>query len=374
MPRRLLAVLTAVAVAVVAAASSDARVERRTTETQATADASVAGRRILVAGKPFFPVMLIEQCNTRALAAVRRLGINLVLNGGCTGLPGLRQLAAIDGDAYAALPIGRARVRGRALAGWTYPDEPEGNGWSSARLRKTFAYRRGSADGLLSFITTGGGFFSRPYARPNPPRAEYRALARVADVAGFDLYPLGHCSKDLVAVYDAQREFVRLAGGSPTFQWIETGPVRPTYCGGFRMKPQELRAEVFLAIAGGARGIGYFTHTWTPKHRAFDVDGAIERELRRTNATLEALTPALLGKTRESDADSHAIKLVARRAGNHTYVLAVNSLRQHVRAQLHVPSVATGRIGVFGERRSLTVGHDRFSDTFAPLAVHVYVQ
>ncbi len=55
-----------------------------------------------------------------------------------------------------------------------------------------------------------------------------------------------------------------LAGGRPTFQWIETGPINPTYCGGFAMTAAELRAEVWLAIAGGATGIGYFTHTIMP--------------------------------------------------------------------------------------------------------------
>jgi hypothetical protein len=374
MPRRALAMLTAVAVAGVAGASSDARVDARTKAARTTAGATVAGDRIKLRGKPFFPVMLLEQCNPRTLSIVGRFGVNLVLNGGCKGFPAQRQLTTIHRDAYAALPIGGARVRGSALVGWTYPDEPENNGWSSARLRKTFSYRRGSPDGLLSFMTTGGGFFSRAYGRPNPPRAEYRAYARLADVAGFDLYPLGHCSKDLVAVYDAQREFVRVAGGSPTFQWIETGPIRPGYCGGFTMQPEELRAEVFLALAGGARGIGYFTHTWTPQHSAFDVGGAMQRELKLTNSMLKALTPGLLGETTPSGADSPAIKLVARRAGAHTYVFAVNSLRQPVRAQLDVPALAAGNVDVFGEHRSLAVGQDQVVDEFAPLAVHVYVQ
>jgi hypothetical protein len=140
------------------------------------------------------------------------------------------------------------------------------------------------------------------------------------------------------------------------------------------MQPQELRAEVFLAVAGGARGIGYFTHTWKPEHSAFDLGGAIQDELKRTNWTLKALTPGLTGATRLSGADSPAIELVARRAGNHTYVFAVNSLRQHVRAQLHVPALAAGNVSVFGESRSRPVGNDRLSDNFAPLAVHVYVQ
>jgi hypothetical protein len=47
-------------------------------------------------------------------------------------------------------------------------------------------------------------------------------------------------------MYDAQRAFIRLAGETPAFQWIETGPIRPTCCGGFTMTPQELKVEVWL--------------------------------------------------------------------------------------------------------------------------------
>jgi hypothetical protein len=56
------------------------------------------------------------------------------------------------------------------------------------------------------------------------------------------LYPLNHCSSNLASVYDAQRAFEKVAGDTPTFQWIETGPLRPGYCGGFAMTRLQLRA------------------------------------------------------------------------------------------------------------------------------------
>jgi hypothetical protein len=128
----------------------------------------------------------------------------------------------------AVLPIERRRVRGGGLAGWTFPDEPEANHWTPASLRRAHPYRAGTSDGLLSFVTTGSGFFRAPYRDTHLPLSDYRRFARLADVAGFDLYPLGHCRNDLSAVYDSQRAFVRLVGPMPTFQWIETGPIRPT--------------------------------------------------------------------------------------------------------------------------------------------------
>jgi hypothetical protein len=372
--RTILLALGVVAVAVVAATAAAAVTDALGIGDGPTASsAAVADGRLVVDGSPFFPIMLIDQCSPDTISDAADLGINVFLGGHCPDLSAASHLALIGRDALAVLPIDGSPVKGPALVGWTYPDEPENNGWTSDELASEFAFRRGTADGLVSFLTTSSGFFSRTYAEPHTTQDEFRALARLADMPGFDLYPLGHCSDDLSAVYDAQREFVALAGGAPTFQWIETGPIRPEYCGGFEMTPEELRAEVFLAIAGGARGIGYFTHTWSPDHRAFDVSGPLRAEMERTNSQLEALKPGLVGDVSPTAADSPAIKLTARRAGGRVYVFAVNSLREPVRAQLHAPALTKTSVDVFGERRKLPVINDRVDDTFPPLGVHVYV-
>ena len=130
---------------------------------------------------------------------------------------------------------------------------------------------------------------------------------------------------------------------------------------------------MWLAIAGGARGIGYFTHTWSPEHRSFDVSPALRAEMSKTNAQLEAVSGGLVGDATPSAADSPAIKLIARRAGGRVYVFAVNSLREPVRAQLHIPALTRTTVDVNGERRKLPVINDRVDDTFPPLGVHVYV-
>jgi hypothetical protein len=339
-----------------------------------TARASVAHSTLVVAGKPFFPVMLIDQCTPQAAAQARRLGVNLIVNESCPSLTSRRQLAMLNGHALAVLSVANPTVRGGGLVGWTFPDEPENNGWTPEKLKHAHPYARGSSDGLISFMTTGAGFFDAAYARTTLPRSEYGRFARLADVAGFDLYPLGHCSDDLSAVYNAQRAFNRLAGRMPTFQWIETGPIKPGYCGGFQMQPAELRAEVWAAIAGGARGIGYFTHTWTPVHNAFDVTPAIEHEIARTNSLIAAVRPGLVGRTLLSGSNSPSMEVLARAGGGKVYVFVVNPLRQPATIEVHVPALRTGPINVFGERRTVSVNDARFQDSFAPLGVHVYVQ
>jgi hypothetical protein len=339
-----------------------------------TAGATVRGSVVLLRSKPYFPVMLIDQCTPGALANAHRLGINTILNEHCDAVTSQRQLAMIQERSMAVLPIQNPTVRGDGLVGWTFPDEPENNGWTPATLQKAHTYLRGNSDGLLSFMTLGGGFMPAPYRDARVPLSTYGAFAHMADVSGFDLYPLGHCQSDLTAVYDAQRAFVKLAGTMPTFQWIETGPIKPGYCGGFTMTPAELRAEVWLAIVGGARGIGFFTHTWSPDHNAFDVTLPLQQTMKGLSDFLGATRPGLVGKTILSGVNNPAIKLLARTGNDRTYVFAVNTLRASVTAQAHVPQLQTGPLKVFGEQRLVPVNGSQFLDTFGPLAVHVYVQ
>jgi hypothetical protein len=223
-------------------------------------------------------------------------------------------------------------------------------------------------------VTTSGGFFRAPYRDPLVSSSTFGQFAQIADVAGFDLYPLGHCQNDLSAVYEAQRVFIRLAGDKPTFQWIETGPIKPTYCGGFTMTPGELQAEVWLAIVGGARGIGYFTHTWSPAHNAFDVSPTLQQTMKKISGALAAVTPGLVGRTITSSANSSSLKVLARAGDNLNYVFAVNTQRLPLKAETHVPQLHDGTAQVVGENRSVRVFHDRIVDTFQSLTVHVYVQ
>jgi hypothetical protein len=333
---------------------------------------STDGRIVRLNGKPFFPLMLIDQCSGSDVAHARALGINLILNEACAGVSAQRQLEMITGKSLAVLPIRSDHIRGGGLVGWTYPDEPENNHWTPESLRNSFADP--GNDGLVSFLTTAGGFFRAPYRDNRVDRGTYSEFARLADIAGFDLYPLGHCQTDLSAVFDAQREFVALAGRRPTFQWIETGPIKPEYCGGFKMTPAQLRAEVWLAIVGGARGIGFFTHTWTPNENAFDVSPELQHMMKRLTQLINDVHLGILGTTIASGSNSGAIKTLARTTADRTFVFGVNAESGYTRVQVLVPDLRDGALTVYGENRAVQVHDHRFIDTFTPLAAHVYVQ
>jgi hypothetical protein len=104
--------------------------------TKGTARANVDRSRLVLHGKPFFPVMLIDQCSAGAAHRARTLGVNLIVNESCPRLTATRQLQAIGEHTLAVLPIAAKSVRGNRLVGWTFPDEPEGSGWTPARLQR----------------------------------------------------------------------------------------------------------------------------------------------------------------------------------------------------------------------------------------------
>jgi len=340
-----------------------------------TAAASVTGSTIRVGGKPFFPIMLIDQCTATDVARARELAVNLILNESCPGSQPAAQVARLHGGQLGVLPIqAGGKAGGARLLGWTYPDEPENNGWTPRKLAAAFPDPRGNPDGRLSFVTTTSAFAPPPYRDPAVSPRVTSAFARLADIAGFDLYPLNHCHQDLAAVYDAQKRFVQLAGDMPTFQWIETGPLKPGYCGGFQITPEQLNAETWLAIAGGARGIGFFTHSLAPPQSALNVTPQVQHAIKRFSALAAAVRPGLLGSSLPASSNRPEIKLAARRGEGQTYIFAVNALSRVVPAEIHVPKLANGTLRVFGEKRTVLVHGHGFSDSFGPLAVHVYVK
>jgi hypothetical protein len=156
---------------------------------------------------------------------------------------------------------------------------------------------------------------------------------------------------------------VRLAPGKPTFQWIEAGPM--TGCNRFIPTPESLEAETWLAIAGGARGIGYFPDTWAPD---------IAKRIGDVNRRIAALTPVLLAPERPVSSLPNAVRAGARTLAGATYVVAVNaSSRLSANARITVPGLTAFSIRVHGEPRSLPVRGGVFRDRLAPLQARIYV-
>src|SRR6185312_7675135 len=199
-------------------------------------------------GMPYFPMMLYSVCPDQYAAALAS-GINLFALNACGTFQG--QLNALGGSAFSAGVAGGLAGSGDGIIGWFHRDEPDGDNVPASALP-------GPPPGVpsLSFLTLTNHFYSGASALPWG-RAIYPPLIAKADVVGFDLYPLQEwCKPERMAdVFYAQRELVSLSAGRPTFQWIEANDWK---CHGpASVTPATVRAESWLAIAGGAHGLGF---------------------------------------------------------------------------------------------------------------------
>jgi hypothetical protein len=322
------------------------------------AAATTAGGALLVDGQPWFPLMVFGACST-LYPSLLGDGISLFADNPCGGLA--TQLDALSGRALSAGIAGSdASTGGPGVIGTFFPDEADGRGYTGALLPSL--PRPG-----LGLLTLTSHFYSgaSPLARG---RVIYPGLIARADVVGFDLYPLqGWCQRDRLAdVYAAQRVLVALAAGKPTFQWIEAAgmncPSDPTVA----VTSATVRAEAWLAIAGGAHGLGFFPAAWTG-----DVGGAIAG----VAAQIADLLPALLApQTATTVAPSAStVRAAAWTQAGTVYVAAINSGNATASATVHIAGLGARTLTVLGENRSLTATGDTLTDTFQPLAVHIYI-
>jgi hypothetical protein len=299
------------------------------------------------------------------------LGINLFVGTDCEGL-----VEALDGRAPFVSALDSPDVPG--LVGYHHVDEPDGNGILPEMLPPTLRVEDG---GKPVFLTLTAHFA----AEQDPPsdligKDAYPRYVAQADVVGFDLYPLAHFACwhpriGLASIYHEQLDLERLAGEKPTFQWLETNGLEHQ-CGAQPVAPGDVRVEAWLALAGGAEGISWFTHGWTGgTWRRFDVQEDVAAAIGRTNREIQELAPILLARRLAGifSARSSPVKIGARSLDGKTYLIAVNASKDTLSWRRTLPGLRNQSVSVLGEARSLRARNGRIADVFTAYQVRIYV-
>jgi hypothetical protein len=189
----------------------------------------------------------------------------------------------------------------------------------------------------------------------------------IPDVVGFDLYPLQvWCRPAFSDVMDAQRELGSTSGGKPTFQWIEAAPMEHK-CNEHKQldpTPETVRAETWLAVAGGAGAVGYFPHHWS---------ASIGTEIARTNREIKSLSQALLAPVGTATSDVSAVRVSTRTLNGATYVIAINTTNTALQAKISVEGIAGRSPVIVGGGQVVGADDTGFADNFGPLAARVYI-
>ena len=323
---------------------------------------TTADGAILLDGQPSFPKMVWGQCPD-AVAGNLAVGIDVFMGNNCGS--GADLASWVSGRAFV---LGNAQAPAAALAGSVgvhLPDEWDTFLPNDLTLADALRMVPPTPDSGPRFLTLTNHFYSG--AAPLPQgRGMYPALAASADVLGFDLYPLQNwCRYDSFGdVFDSQVDLVALARGKPTFQWIEA---RRMDCHGAQLDPtpETVRAETWLAIAGGAHAIGYFPNNWTPE---------VGAEIARSSHEIQSLVSALVEPaTAASVSLGSTVKVGAREHNGAVYVIAVNASRASASATITVPAVGNRTLRSLDGSHAVTANAGSFTDSFDPLEVRIYV-
>jgi len=271
---------------------------------------------------------------------------------------------------------------------------------SEEELAKAYQAAKALDPGRLVLLTFTAGFMGQTKGKYDAATKArlYPAYAKQCDVVGFDTYPIFGFGTPgrLGEVAEGVSQLRAIAGrGKPVYAWIETnkGSQWMTLARQPDVLPEHTRFEVWSAIIRGARGIGYFTHRWQPDYQQFAPTAAMQQELRRLNARVTRLAPAILAepakvKIEMKLAGDLPCHLMATEHEGAIYVFAQNldlgknpeKLRQfdpisprRGQAVFTVPGLGAGtRIEVLDEGCTIAAEDNRFTDAFGPLAEHVY--
>ncbi len=311
-----------------------------------TPQASTADGRLELDGQPFFPVTAYGACAwtlDNPLAA----GVNVFQWEQSCGLDAADDAEAALQDsidalaerAYWTLPWDDRDLAGDGLIGYTQPDEPDGLGLTPSMLPDI------REPGTVTFMTFTQHFSPGTGDLPWQYPGYYEAFVPKADVLGVDFYPLQSlCSPEKLALdHDVQVDLVELGAGRPTLQWIEAAAMKCPHLAAAAITEETIRAEMLLAIAGGANGLGVFPAV---------LDASAAEWVRSALDAIEQAWPMLMTSRVEVEiggADASLVRASARVTGGATMIVVANAdLARNAIVELRLD-------GIEGERKFVSV-------------------
>lgn len=340
----------------------------------------------------FFPIGVWLQSPSRA-ANYKAIGINTFVGlwKGPTE-PQLEELARQNMFVVAAQnDVGLNSRNRHVIKAWLHHDEPDnaqpiGQGQYGTCIAATEVVRqtremkaRDATRPIM--INFGQGLANEFWPGRGPCSGDqkyYGVAAEGAGILSFDIYPVSSKTPQVKGKLEyVARGVARLKKIANEQQavWtvIETTSLNPPH----RVMPDQLRAEVWMALIHGAKGIVYFAHEFAP---AFREDGMfryndITDEIKRTSDLLNKLAPILnspdvAGKLTISA--SAPIATMVKLHENVLYIFAVAMTNAASSPRISIAGVSSGRAEVIGENRKISISQGVLGDSFEGYGVHLY--
>jgi hypothetical protein len=219
---------------------------------------------------------------------------------------------------------------------------------------------------------------------PEGKLSDYPTYVKGCDIVSYDVYPVAGLDRPdgenyLWYVAKGVERLVRWTEGEkPVWNCIEC-----THVGDAKAKatPHQVRAEVWMSLIHGSRGLIWFVHEFAPKFnehallddpRMLSAVTTINRQIRELAPVLNS--PSVLDAVKaESTTAAVPVGTMTKRHGGATYLFAVGMRNGPTTGAFTVrglPSRASAE--VIGENRRLPVRAGRFTDQFKAYDVHLY--
>jgi hypothetical protein len=218
--------------------------------------------------------------------------------------------------------------------------------------------------------------------RRNRPE-DYAAYLKGCDIASFDIYPAVHDQEEVAGKLEFVAKGVERLRRWSNDEKVVWNCIECSRIGNTQTKPtpHQIRAEVWMSLIHGSRGLIYFVHQFRPTFKEASLldDAELLPAVTAINRQILTLAPVLNSPTLEgavavSGVETKSpIATMCKRHDGALYVFAVNMQNRAVKAtfELRKPKTTAG-LQVLGEDRSTGIRGDRFADAFDAYAVHLY--
>jgi len=340
----------------------------------------------------FFPIGVWLQSPARA-PAYRAIGINTYV--GLWEGPTEKQLADLAKSGMFVVAsqnnIALQSPNRAIIKAWLHQDEPDnaqpiGLGLHGSCVPAPYVVRRThemkARDPTRPVMLNFGQGVANEYWHGRGPCTNYHSYysiaARDVDILSFDIYPVGSKTPQVKGKLEyVARGVTRLSRLAVSDQkvWalIETTALDP----GHAVTPSQLRAEVWMAIIHGARGIVYFVHEFLPTFREDGIFRHVDiaNEVAKENRLIKSMAPILNAPSLSGVVTVRStvpIDTMVKRYNNKIYLFAVSMANKASQPRLTLEGLDATEALVVGEERSLTFAQSSFQDAFDGYGVHIY--
>jgi hypothetical protein len=361
-------------------------------------NATILASNGLTTSPDYFPVAVWLQSPSNA-AAYKATGINLYIglwNGPVKADLDLLKTASMpalcDQNAFA---LANLAAYGNVCAGWTQMDEPDNaqdngaGGYDPCINPDTIIKRYNTmkqADSTRPvFLNLGQavaytGWYGRGTCTGKTDM--YPHYLQGCDIACFDIYPVNSTDAPVkgnlwyvAKGVDSLRMWC--SDKKPVWSWIECTSIN----GGAKPTPSQVKAEVWMALIHGAKGIGYFCHSFAPafKEAAWLSDTGMKRAITTINQRIAALAPVLNSPTiagavsATSGNKAVPVDIMVKNQAGTVFVFAAAMRGDTTTAQFTIAGLTVkDSTEVLDENRVVPVAGGTFSDRFTAWGVHLY--